>query len=241
MDGVEELSRIVKEKGLILYMGYQNRFHPCILETKRFLEEGKIGRLIRADSEYGERLSTMHAYEDYRGTYMARKEMGGGPVLNLSIHCLDYLQWLLGRPESVCSLSGHRSSLEIDVEDHALSLYTLRQGDGSCVPVCVQTDFLQYPPVHRLKLVGERGRIELDLIKAETTVFLDGQPPEILAHPDFQRNDMFVRELREFVRCMENRTEPGPDLEEGITGLKMAIAAKRSAEENRIVRMEEIL
>lgn len=240
MDGVRELSQIVKERQLILYMGYQNRFHPCIREARQILAEGRVGRLISADSEYGERLPSMHAYEDYRGTYMAQEGMGGGPVLNLQIHCLDYLQWLLGEPVSVCSMMGRRSGLDIDVEDHALSLYTFRQSGGEIVPVYAHTDFLQYPPVHRLKLVGEHGRIELDLNRAETAVFSDSGQPELLTHPDFERNDMFLQELREFMECLERRSEPGPDLDQGITGLKMALAAKKSATEGRTVLLEEL-
>lgn len=240
MDGTEELLRIVEEKNIILYVGYQNRFHPCICEAREFLREEKIGRLISADSEFSERLPTMHAYEDYRGTYMARQEMGGGPVLNLQIHCLDYLQWLLGEPISVYSLSGNRSDLKINVEDHALSLYEFRQDDGSALPVYAHTDFLQYPPVHKLKLVGENGRIELDLNRATTEVIVDGKSVVELSHPEFERNDMFLQEMRDFMKCRKDRTEPGPDLRQGITGLKMALAAKKAVKEKRRVLLEEI-
>lgn len=240
MDGVGELLRTVKEKNVILYMGYQNRFHPCIQEAQEFLREGRIGRLISADSEFSERLSTMHTYEDYRGTYMARQEMGGGPVLNLQIHCLDYLQWLLGEPVSVYSLSGRRSSLDINVEDHALSLYEFCQGDGSILPVYAHTDFLQYPPVHKLKLVGEKGRIELDLNEAVTELITDGCQVMRIPHPDFKRNDMFLQEIQGFMRCIKGKEEPGSNLEQGIIGLKMALAAKKSAEEGRRILLEEI-
>lgn len=240
MDGVDELLRTVEGKGLILYMGYQNRFHPCVQEAREFLRERRIGRLVSVDSEFGERLTTMHAYEDYRGTYMARREMGGGPVLNLQIHCLDYLQWLLGEPVSAYCLAGNRSSLDIDVEDHALSLYEFRQDDGSLLPAYAHADFLQYPPVHKLKLVGEKGRIELDLNRAVTGLIVDGAPAEEITHPDFERNDMFQQELRGFMKCIKDRIQPEPGLRQGIMGLKMALAARKSAEEGRRVMMEEI-
>ena len=240
MAGTDELIRMVAEKNVIIYVGYQNRFHPCIQETKKLLDEGRIGRLISVDNEFSERLTTMHTYEDYSQTYMARKEMGGGPILNLQIHCLDYLQWMLGTPVSAYSLAGHGSGLDIDVEDYASTLYRFLQPDGSELPVYSHTDFLQYPAVHILKLVGEKGRMELDLARTVIKVIIGDTLAEERLYSEFERNDMFIQELKEFVYCMENRVQPESGLLQGITGLKMALAAKKSAEEKRVVLLEEI-
>ena len=240
MEGTDELVRMAAEKNVIIYMGYQNRFHPCIQEAKKLLDKGIIGRLISVDNEFSERLTTMHTYEDYRKTYMARRELGGGPILNLQIHCLDYLQWILGTPVSAYSLAGHSSGLDINVEDHASTLYQFRQSDGTELPVYSHTDFLQYPAVHTLKLVGEKGRIELNLAGAVTKIIIGDGPAVERTYPEFERNDMFIRELKEFMYCVENRIQPESGLLQGITGLKMALAAKKSAEEKRGVLLEEI-
>lgn len=241
MEGISELRKVITENGNIVYVGYQNRLHPCIRDVGNYLEAGKIGRIISVDNEFSERLVTMHTYEDYSKTYMARKEMGGGPILNLQIHCLDYLQMLFGVPESVYSAAGSNSSLNIDVEDFASSLYSFRRDDGSLFPVYSYTDFLQYPPVHRLKIVGEKGRIEADINRASTRLIVDGETVSENEHKDFIRNDMFIEELKEFFRCVDERKNPAPALEQGIIGLKMALAAKKSAEESRKVILEEIV
>lgn len=82
LDGIEELAKIVAEKKLKVFVGYQNRFHPGIQYLKQFLAEGSIGRILSVRSVVGERLTTMHTYENYKDTYMARKDMGGGVLLN---------------------------------------------------------------------------------------------------------------------------------------------------------------
>ena len=241
VNGISELRKVIEEKHNVVYMGYQNRLHPCIKDVKRYLDSGEIGRLISVDNEFSERLVTMHTYEDYSKTYMARKEMGGGPILNLQIHCLDYLQMLFGVPESVYSIAGSNSDLDIDVEDYASSLYSFRQRDSSILPVYSHTDFLQYPPVHRLKIVGESGRIVADLNQSTTKLIVDGVTVSENEHKDFIRNDMFIEELTEFFSCVNERRNPAPNLEQGIIGLKMALAAKKSVEEGRKVFLEEIL
>lgn len=240
MVGVAELLHAVQEGKRIAYVGYQNRFHPCARDVKRMLEGECIGKIVSAESEYSERLSTMHTYEDYRQTYMARREMGGGPILTLQIHCLDYLQWLFGAPEAVYAVAGRSGGLETDAEECASSLYTFQRTDGRTFPVYAHTDYYQYPAAHRLKVVGERGRIELDFNRAQTRLIVDGAVIEESVYADFQRNDMFLEELQEFFRCVESREKPESDLGQGVVGLRMALAAKKSAHEERSVLMEEI-
>ena len=239
-DGLKELKRIVDEKGTVLYMGYQNRFHPCISDVRSVLGDERLGKVISVDNEFSERLTTMHRYEDYKDTYMARKDMGGGPVLNLQIHCLDYLQLLFGTPVDVYSICSTLSGLSVDVEDTAGSLYRFKENDGRMITVYSHTDFLQFPPVHRLKVVCEKGRIEADFNAAVTNVYAGDEPVQTITHEGFVRNDMFIEELREFAECIKEKKTPSSSLDAGITGLKMALAAKKSSAENRAVKIEEI-
>lgn len=72
LDGIAELAKIAAEKKLKVFVGYQNRFHPGIQYLKQFLAEGSIGRILSVRSVVGERLTTMHTYENYKDTYMAQ-------------------------------------------------------------------------------------------------------------------------------------------------------------------------
>lgn len=227
LEYIDELAQIVKEKGIIVYVGYQNRHHPCISDICKAIEKENIGRIISVHSEFSERISTMHTYEDYKDTYMARKNMGGGPILNLQIHCLDYLQMLFGTPVSVSAVGGNSGIAGLDVEDHVASVYCFKENDGRSIPVYAYTDFYQYPPVHTLKVVCENGRIEADFNKAETRIIQENSEKKI-EHSDFVRNDMFIAELEEFVDCVANKKKTASDLEQGIVGLKMALSAKKS-------------
>lgn len=236
-----ELNRAMKKQGVVVYVGFQNRFHPCITDIKNALEkrENSIGKIISVDCEFGERLVSMHTYEDYSKTYMARKELGGGPVLNLQIHALDYLQYLFGEPISVYSVYGDNSGLNINVEDSASSLYIFKGCNGDEYPVYSHTDFLQYPPAHRMKIVGNQGRIEVDFNTAKTAIFHENDSNTI-EHTDFVRNDMFIDELVDFMACVSSRVQPATSINESLISLRMAVCSKLSAMEKRIVKLEEL-
>lgn len=240
LENVEELKRIVSEKELIVFMGFQNRYHVCIQETRRLLRAGTIGAIQSVDCEFSERLTTMHAYEDYRQSYMANAAMGGGPVLNLQIHDLDLLYYLFGNPLNVFSILSKNSRLEVDVEDAALAIYTFENDSGNVFPVYSHTDFLQYPPVHTFKIVGEQGRIEIDMNKASLKVIVNGSAINDISYSDFQRNDMFIKELKDFIDCVQKKSSPEINLDQGIISLRMALAAKQSSYEKKVINMEEI-
>ncbi len=233
MEGVEELERIAEEKGLKIFMGFQNRYHPSVQRMKESIESGELGNLVYGSCEFSERVITMHRYEDYRDTYMAQKKMGGGPVLNLQMHDLDILQWILGKPAEVSSQIKYASGLEIDVEESAQAVFTYRGG----IPVYAHTDFIQYPPVHRFKMVGDHGRIEADLIAAETVKYIGDEPAMIWKEEDFIRNDMFIEELKDFFDCIKHDRESVIPLKAGIISLQMAVAVKKAAESKMTVKI----
>lgn len=236
MDGVDRLEKTVKEKNLVVYLGFQNRYHPCVQQVKKLLVEGTLGTLLYAEADFSERVTTMHTYEDYRQTYMARKDLGGGPVLNLQMHDLDLLQWFFGMPQTVVSLLQKESDLEIDVEEGASAILRFPRKGGSFM-VTAHTDFLRYPPTHRLRIVGSEGRVDADLLAATCRVQIGEGSPEETAYPDFVRNDMFLRELREFTDCVERGdTDPPIGLQDGIRALQIAEAIKDPAAGNNAGR-----
>lgn len=240
MDGVLELQKVIQEKNLTVWVGYQNRYHLCVKRMKEILDTKAIGNLISVHSDFCERVTTMHTYEDYSTTYMARKDMGGGPVLNLQIHDLDCLQWLFGTPVSAYSVCNKNSGIDIDVEDSASTIYKFRDENGRLVPVYAYTDFLQFPPSHKMKVVGEKGRIEIDFLKATLLYVQDGEVVEEASYNDFVRNQMFIWELTDFFECIEKKSEPFITFEQGIVSLKMALAAKISSKESREVLLSEV-
>src|SRR5262249_20464796 len=133
------------------------RFHPGLREIKTWLDSQAIGRVISAQAHWGEYLPDWHPWENYRNSYSARSELGGGVTLTLC-HPFDYLRWLLGEVESVSAMTQERAGLETDVEEAVQA--TLRFVSGAIGNVYL--DYLERPRAHWLWIVGEKGTIRWD-------------------------------------------------------------------------------
>jgi predicted dehydrogenase len=226
-DGVDDLLRLVRQQGAVAAVGYQLRFHPGLRRVKQLLEEGAIGQVISAHLHVGESLPGMHPYEDYRESYAARKDQGGGVILTLS-HELDLAQWFFGMPTSVYAQGGRLSRLEIDVEDTAMILLECEQA-GRLVPVCVSLNFVQQPPSRFCDIVGERGTIHWDGHEGTVRRY-DAQAGRWITEVagPFERNQLFVDELAHVLSCIERRQAPLISVEEGAKTLRVALAALES-------------
>jgi predicted dehydrogenase len=238
LDDIVKLENIIKNKENIAFVGFQNRYHPALIALRNILSDSRIGNVLSVEAVVGERLATMHTYEDYRTTYMARSEYGGGVVLNQLIHELDYLKWIFGAPVSVYSAGGKLSALEIDVEDINESIFVFNN-NGKTIPVRVHADFLQYPPCRYCKVIGEQGKIYVDLINNSVEWTSDNETyVELFSH--FTRNDMFTAEIRDFFSAVKNRTVPAITIDDGIGSLKMALAIKDSVKKNSVIRLQDL-
>jgi predicted dehydrogenase len=237
MDGVPELIEETERRGLVGAVGFQIRFHPGIVRMRQLLAEGAIGNLVAVRAVVGDYMPDYHPYEDYRETYNARRDLGGGVLLSL-IHELDYLMLLFGEPVRLFALGGHFSDLKIDVEDIASMLFDCRSGDRP-LPVSLQLDFLQKPAVRNCEVVGDSGKIVLDLTVPRLVRYgRDGSALERAEWSDLQRNALFLEEMRRFLGACRGEGEPGCSLADGARSLVVALAARRSIETGALVELD---
>jgi predicted dehydrogenase len=232
-DGVPEFVADVARRKVPVLVGYQWRFHPLFARLRELLAGGAIGRLIAVNAVYGEYLPGWHPYEDYRESYAARRELGGG-VLLTQAHDIDYLGWLVGWPEEVLCVGGHLSDLEIDVEDTASTLWRCR-ADGRDIPVHLHQDYLQKPPVRTCEFVGDAGKIGCDLLGFKLRAWdAEGRLAVDEDLSSFGRGDMFLAEMAHFLACVEGRESPVVGAAEGARSLAVALAALRSQSSGRV-------
>jgi predicted dehydrogenase len=232
LDGCKELEDRVARCDQLSFVGFQYRFHPGLRQTREWLRDGAIGRPVSARAHYGEYLPGWHPQEDYRLGYSAREDLGGG-VIHTLCHPLDYLMWLLGPVRSVAAAAGKLSDLDLDVEDTASM--TLRFESGAVGTLCL--DYVQRPRSHRFTIVGTRGTITWD--ERDGTARMYDAAKESWQHhspPDsFNRNDMFLAEMKHFLRCIDVRTEPFCTISDGARVLEVAVAAHTSSRSGRFV------
>jgi len=233
MKDVNRLTELVRKHNLKAMVGYNMRFHPAVRRGKDLLREGAIGRVISARMEAGQYLPDWHPGEDYRHSYSASKDKGGGVILDLS-HEIDYAGWFFGEASTVFSFSGKRSELEIETEDNAEIMIEFQAG----VWCQVHLDYLQRYPGRSFKLIGTEGTVEADLIANRIRVFEAGKAEwaELDTGADFQSNQMYVDEVRHFIDYLNGTiARPLISLEDGIKVLQVALAAKESARTGELI------
>lgn len=245
LGGLDTLQKIVEKSGSKILVGFQFRYHPTLNKARELIQSGALGQALTVHAHWGEYLPNWHPWEDYRQSYAARADLGGGVIGTLT-HPLDYLRYLLGDIEALWSFNGHLSPLELDVED--VSEIGLKFATGALGGVHV--NYVQRPPVHRLEIVGTNGTLRWDnadgilhfyKLPAAFGSYTDNPPAPVIetfAPPDgFERNQLFVAQTRHFLETARGESEPVCSLADGIMALRLALAAKESQQTGQIVKM----
>lgn len=95
---------------------FQNRYNSSILLAKEMIESGRAGKILGARGivTWG-RNAAYYTESGWRGKWATE---GGGALINQSIHTLDLLVYLLGKPFEVeASMQNHHLKGIIEVED----------------------------------------------------------------------------------------------------------------------------
>lgn len=222
LNKIQLLQQAVSSSGACVVVGYQFRFHPGLQQVAQFLREGTIGRPISARAHWGEYLPGWHPWEDYRLGYSARRDLGGGVLLTLS-HPIDYLRWLLGDIRQVWGMTESSGELDLEgVEDVAEICMRFKNG---CLG-SIHLDYLQQPPDHHLEIIGSRGSIYWDNASGQTRIYKAKSSgwENYPAPQGFERNDMFLAEMRNFIDVVNGTAQPFCTLEDGIAALRICRA-----------------
>jgi predicted dehydrogenase len=219
----EALASLAEAQNAITLVGFNLRFEPGLIDVERLLRSGDLGRPLAARGIVGQFLPDWHPWEDYRIGYSARRNLGGGVLLDSS-HEIDIALWLFGEPKRVWSQGGKVSSLEIDTED--IAQISLEFPVGPLVQL--QLDYLQRSPRRELEIACENGTIRWRYDERRLDVFADGSWTTTRLRDD--HNLTYLDEMEHLLQAVEARTPTRCDLREGARSLRVVEAAKKSAD-----------
>lgn len=139
-----------------LLVAYNLRFHPGIQRLREILHGKKLLALLLQVGQY---LPSWRPEQDYRQSYSASTELGGGVLRDLS-HELDLACLFAGPWQRVTALSDKVSDLEICSED----CVTLIAEHSQCPQVSVHLNYLETPGNRKISAVWENGGATLDMV-----------------------------------------------------------------------------
>lgn len=193
------------------YVACPLRFSKVIAAAKQYMAKTPVYLAQAVCSSY---LPEWRPGTDYRNSYSARRELGGGVRLDL-IHEWDYLYALFGRPIEVTGYSGKLSDLEIDSDDAAV--FAARYADRL---LTLRLDYLGRAPERALTLVSRDETVDFDLLNS-LAFYRKAQQRVAIAQPE----PVHVSEMRYFLKLVaepQKVTNINP-LETAVEVLRLAL------------------
>lgn len=224
-------AKILEENSEKVEIAYNLRYMPSAIQLKKLLEANVVGHIHRVTIDVGQYLPDWRPATDYRHNVSARRELGGGVLLELS-HELDYLTWFFGGFEKVYCVASTSGTLDIDVEDSAYAILT--RSDG--LVASLHMDFLQRTPARTCKIVGDSGTLIWDLLRNTIVTYnIQGEEEIIFSDPGYNRNNMYLDEISRFVKVARGELKPSVDIYEALKVLNLIEAMKYSSKIRQVV------
>lgn len=225
-DQIEELQKMVLKNKVTFAIGLCFRYHAGILELKRILDSGRLGRLISIRSIMGEHFPTVRP--DYK-TLFSSKYSGAFDL----IHDLDLALWFAGQSVSdVHCIYGNYSDIDIEAPDLAEIMLNFK---NHCIAT-VHLDFFHQPRKRQIELICTGGTAEIDFSSWDeyTTSIYDASVKEYSTHTvPTKRDDMFHDEDLAFLRCVSGKKDKIFSMDDAILSLDILEKIKTYKGDNK--------
>jgi len=230
LEGVADLLETCDMNDAVLQVGYNLRFLPSLQRYRLMLQENLIGRVLSVRCEIGQYLPSWRPDTEYRLGVSARRELGGGALLELS-HELDYLRWVFGDVEWVKATLSRQSIVEIDVEDTAhLTLGFSPADEGHQLIGTVNMDFIRHDTTRLCTAIGENGSLRWNGLTGVIDQFEPGEKEwRELYHYQHQPDESYRAEWQHFLACIEEKKTPLVTGEDGLMVLKIVDAVREAS------------
>lgn len=196
-------------KGKTYYVACPLRYTNVIQYLKDNINFSEVYSMRCISSSY---LPDWRPNIDYRETYSARKDMGGGVSIDL-IHEWDYIYYLIGPPIEVKSIICKKSTLEIDSDD--IAVYIAEYPDKI---VELHLDYFGRESIRRIELFTKTDTIIADLIHQKIEYKKQGK----IVNLSQERDDYQKREIQHFISVVKGSTRSDNDISEAKQILSIA-------------------
>lgn len=243
----QQMYDVSKETGKLLMLGFVRRFGDdaeLILDCK---EQGMFGEFYYVKASY------LRRYGFPGGWFGNKARSGGGPLIDLGVHCIDLCRYLMGNPKPVTvsgttsykmgkpELKDHyvadvsnekRKSDIFDVEDLA-TLY-VKYDNGAVFYLDTSFCLNVKSPTGKIELFGDKAGTKIDPeVEFYTTManrMVDITP---VKKAQFDFRECFQREIKHFVDCVTLGIPCRNPAEDGLMVTKIIEAGYKSAETGR--------
>jgi predicted dehydrogenase len=237
----DDIIRTAKKRNRRLGVIFQSRFAQDVQETRKLVQEGKIGKVLFGNvSVLWYRSQEYYANSSWRGRWSTE---GGGVLINQAIHTIDLLLWTLG---GVTSLQGSVDTVShnIEVEDRASALLKFKSGAVGTIEATTSANYPGYPSI--LEFVGTQGRAVLEGNTTLSFLMYDGKVKRQTSsqvqegawtRPDGMIPSEHAKLITDFAESVLAGRDPMVDGVEGRKALELVLAIYKSSKIGRVVNL----
>lgn len=207
---VEE-STITLLDGIPSYVACPLRYNPVLQYVKQHVDLAKVISVRAMSSSY---LPDWRPGQDYRETYSAHAELGGGVDIDL-IHEWDYLTWIFGMPTECLGIAGRFSNLEINSNDTAL--YVAKNDKQTYE---LHLDYFGRKTQRTLDIFTQDDTIQCDIVSGTVSYLKEGRTLDF----NSERNAFQMAEIQHFFDIAEGRVANDSSVRHGVEVLKLTKA-----------------
>ncbi len=234
LDRIYEVLDVVKETGVKFQVGFNRRFDHNFKAVKEAVVNGKVGEphIIKITSR------------DPEAPPIEYVKVSGGMFLDMTIHDFDMARFLSGSEvEEVYAAGNVLIDPKIgEAGDIDTAIITLKFTNG-CLGVIDNSRQAAYGYDQRAEVFGSKGVVSVSNDTNSSAVIstsegVTGEKPLYFFLERYMQS--FADEIKQFVEAIVNDTEVPVNAMDGLKPILIGMAAKKSIEEGRPVKISEV-
>jgi predicted dehydrogenase len=229
----QEAIALAKNAGLILMVGHNTRRRQVFRRAKALLAEQRIGEIVAVEANLSRPAGLQPGLPAWKAD---RRTCALLPMMQLGIHFVDTVEYLIGPVERVSCFAGN-IAMANQVFDSTAAILQLKSG----IPVSL-TSYYVSADAYFVRIYGTKGTIHCFPLKLRLDLLQNGEPKET-TEEDFSSEGAgsYILQMREFGDCVLQRKQPETGGEQGLRALAVIEAMVRSVENHSVVELNDIL
>ena len=222
---LEMIENTLKTSGLIYFTSFQKRYMTVIPYIKKIIENKVLGdiNLVRYFFGHYGPYTSWHASSEQKW-FFDTKMAGGGVLLDLGVHCIDLLRYLIGEFTEIGGYNYNSTCKKIRDEDNCNVIFKFKNGTLGNITVSWCSEQSEI-----LELFGTEGSLKIELQSNTPFTF---QPKKL-------RRNKYIKEALEadynvniipqhklidhFVSCVINKNQENPNFYDGKRAVEFVL------------------
>ncbi len=235
LKGCDEAIAAVKAAGVSMQVGFMRRYDPAYRLAKQKIDEGLIGKPVMFKSISRDPKRTSLEF--------AKRENSGGLILDMGVHDFDLARWLMGSDvKSVYSIGGTLVYPELKtVGDIDNAILSLKMENESIGEIDLSRNAV-YGYDIRTEVLGSDGGLVIGKLQQTSTLMMTRSGVTHDTVPYFMERfgEAYAGEIRDFVDALLNQRPTAVTGLDARAATAIGIAATRSLDEDRPIKLSEI-